>query len=55
MRKWCPGPGGSRDGSEKNWVQIALGKGWFVILRLYGSVESWFDKSWKPGEIEPLK
>ncbi len=28
------------------------GKGWNVLLRLYGLLEPWFDKSWKPGDIE---
>jgi hypothetical protein len=23
-----------------------------LILRLYGPLEPWFDKTWKPGEIE---
>ncbi|WP_430645494.1 DUF1254 domain-containing protein [Agromyces sp. GXS1127] len=36
-----------------NWVQTVPGKGWFVLLRLYGPLESWFDGSWKPGDIEP--
>jgi hypothetical protein len=39
-------------GRESNWVQTVPGKGWNVILRLYGPGESWFDKSWRPGEIE---
>jgi hypothetical protein len=39
-------------GMEKNWVQTIPGKGWFMILRLYGPLESWFDKTWRPGEIE---
>jgi hypothetical protein len=39
-------------GFEDNWVQTIPGKGWFVILRLYGPLEPWFDKSWRPGEIE---
>ena len=39
-------------GFEKNWVQTIPGKGWFVILRLYGPLEAWFNKSWRPGEIE---
>jgi hypothetical protein len=39
-------------GKEKNWVQTAPGKGWFMILRLYGPLEPWFDKTWRPGEIE---
>jgi hypothetical protein len=28
------------------------GKGWLVILRLYGPLEPWFEKTWRPGEIE---
>jgi hypothetical protein len=38
-------------GKEANWVQTIPGKGWFVMLRLYGPLESWFDKTWRPGEI----
>jgi len=38
--------------SESNWIQTVPGKGWFTILRLYGPLEPWFDKTWKPGEIE---
>jgi hypothetical protein len=40
------------EGKESNWIQTVPGKGWFTILRLYGPLEPWFDKSWKPGEIE---
>jgi hypothetical protein len=39
-------------GKESNWIETVPGKSWFVILRLYGPLEPWFDKSWKPGEIE---
>jgi hypothetical protein len=39
-------------GFEHNWIQTIPGKGWFMILRLYGPLEPWFDKSWRPGEIE---
>jgi hypothetical protein len=28
------------------------GKGWNTILRLYSPLESFFDKSWRPSEIE---
>ena len=35
-----------------NWIQTVPGKGWFVILRLYGPLEPWFDQSWKPGDAE---
>jgi hypothetical protein len=39
-------------GQEANWVQTIPGKGWFVGLRLYGPLEPWFDKTWRPAEIE---
>jgi len=39
-------------GMESNWVQTIPGKGWFMILRLYGPLEPWFNKTWRPGEIE---
>jgi hypothetical protein len=39
-------------GKEANWMQTIPGKGWFVMLRLYGPLEAWFDKTWRPGEIE---
>jgi hypothetical protein len=40
-------------GKEKNWIQTIPSKGWNTILRLYGPLEPWFDKTWRPGEIEP--
>ena len=39
-------------GFENNWVQTIPDKGWFMIFRLYGPLEAWFDGSWRPGEIE---
>jgi hypothetical protein len=42
------------EGKESNWIQTVPGKGWSVILRLYGPLEPWFDKTWQPGEIERL-
>jgi hypothetical protein len=40
------------EGHEANWVQTMPGKGWNVLLRLYGPLEPWFDKSWKPGDFQ---
>ena len=40
------------EGFERNWTQTVAGKGWFVLLRLYGPLEPWFDKTWQPGEFE---
>jgi hypothetical protein len=39
-------------GHENNWVQTVPGRGWSVLLRLYGPEKSWFDKTWTPGEFE---
>jgi hypothetical protein len=40
------------EGKESNWIQTLPGKGWFVILRLYSPLQPFFDKSWRPGEVE---
>ena len=42
-------------GKDANWIQTVPDKGWFVLFRLYGPLEPWFDKTWKPGEIELMK
>ena len=39
-------------GHENNWIETVSGKGWFVLLRLYGPLDPWFDKTWRPGEFE---
>jgi hypothetical protein len=43
-------PGGKTD----NWLQTVPGKGFFVILRLYSPLQPFFDKTWRPSEIEPV-
>ena len=40
------------DGKEGNWVQTTPGKGWNTLLRFYGPLEAFYDKSWKPGDFE---
>jgi hypothetical protein len=42
-------PAGVGDG---NWIQTVPGKGWNTLLRLYSPLEPFFDKSWRPSEIE---
>ena len=42
-------------GKEKNWIQTVPGKGFWLILRLYGPLEPWFDKTWRPGKIKLVK
>jgi hypothetical protein len=41
--------------AEGNWIQTDPKKGWFVMLRLYSPLQSFFDKSWRPSEIELVK
>ena len=35
-------------------VYTMPGKSYLVFLRLYGPLEPWFDKTWKPGDFEKL-
>jgi len=46
------GPERPADTPEGNWIQTTEGKGWFPILRLYSPLQPFFDKSWRPSEIE---
>ena len=39
---------------ERNWIKTIPGKEWHLIVRIYDPIESGFDKSWKPGEVEEL-
>jgi hypothetical protein len=48
------GPEQPADSPDGNWIQTTEGKGFFVILRLYSPLASYFDKSWRPSEIESL-
>jgi hypothetical protein len=42
------------EGKENNWLQTVPGKGWWTILRLYNPLQPFFDKTWRPSEIEPV-
>ena len=42
-------------GHETNWVQTMPKKSYNVILRLYGPLQPWFDKTWKPGDFQFVK
>jgi hypothetical protein len=41
-------------GKEGNWRRTVPGKGFFVILRLYGPTQPFFDQSWKPDDVEKV-
>jgi len=62
--KPIPNPDGSTDiyfgpsapkGHEKNWLRTVPGKGCFVIVRLYGPTQPYFDQTWKLPDIEKMK
>jgi hypothetical protein len=38
-----------------NWIQTDPERGWFVVLRLYSPLQPFFDKTWRPGEIELVR
>ena len=40
------------DGMEKNWIQTIPGKSWFILLRAYGPLEPWLNKTWRPSQLE---
>ena len=42
-------------GQEKNWVQTMPGTGYNIALRLYGPLQPWFDKTWRPGDVEEVR
>ena len=43
------------EGQENNWIQTDPSKGWNTILRLYGPLDAFYDKTWKPGDPELVK
>lgn len=42
-------------GNEAKWIKTSPGKGWFAYIRIYGPEAAAFDKSWKPGDIQPAR
>jgi hypothetical protein len=63
MDKPAQNPDGTTDvyvgpkspGNGKNYVATLRGKGFFFIFRLYGPKQAFFDKTWKPNDIEKVK
>jgi hypothetical protein len=46
------GPKQPKGVKRANWIQTMPGQGYFPILRLYSPLEPFFDKTWRPSEIE---
>jgi hypothetical protein len=49
------GPTKPNAADETNWLRTLPGKGYFVILRLYGPGKPFFDQTWTPGDLEPIR
>ena len=49
------GPKPPKGALKANWTQTVPNKAWFVLLRLYGPLQPWFDKTWSPSDIELIK
>jgi len=62
MDKPAVNPDGSIDiyfepnalGEGKNWLRTLPGQGFFVIVRIYGPTQAFFDKSWRPSDIQKV-
>jgi len=42
-------------GFENSWIETIPGKSWFTVIRMYGPLEPWINKEWRPSEIELVK
>ncbi|OHX64553.1 DUF1254 domain-containing protein [Flammeovirga pacifica] len=49
------GPNKPEGVADGNWVQTIPNKGWFQIIRCYSPSKGFFDKSWRPSEVELVK
>lgn len=49
------GPAKANDVPDTNWIQTIKGRDFMAVVRLYGTEVSFFDQTWKPGELVKLK
>ena len=47
--------GPKKPNGNVNWIQTVPGKGWNMLWRIYGPLQAWYDKKWRPSEIEMVK
>ncbi len=48
------GPTPPADRDARNWIRTLPGQGWSIFLRLYGPLEPYFDRTWRPDDIMRL-
>lgn len=51
----CIGPGKPANVTDGNFIETVSGKGYFVMLRLYSPGQSFFDKTWRPGNMVEVR
>jgi hypothetical protein len=44
--------GPEKPAGARNWIQTIPGKGWNMLWRIYGPTQVWYDRKWRPSEIE---
>ena len=47
--------GPKKPDGKVNWIQTDPCKGWNMLWRIYGPLQAWYDKKWRPSEIEMVK
>ena len=47
--------GPTSPGDGKNWLRTVPGNGYFVVLRLYGPTEPFFNQTWRASDIEKMR
>jgi hypothetical protein len=47
--------GPTSPGDGMNWLRTLPDKGYFVILRLYGPTEPFFNQTWRVSDIEKTR
>ena len=46
------GPKAPKGKPVANWTETTPNKAWFAMLRLYGPLQPWFDKTWAPSDFQ---
>jgi len=47
--------GPTRPRDDRAWLATLPGKGFFVILRLYGATKAFHERTWMPGDLERIR
>lgn len=48
------GPEAVEGVATENYLHTPENKGWFSVIRLYAPQQSFFDRTWQPGDFEKV-